>query len=133
DPYVRGRYSDGDLASPFASGSNAVDATVILPCSSSTAAKIAAGIGDTLITRAAQVALKERRRLIVAGRGAPLSPLHRQAPSRRAREGAVILPLSPPWYGRPRSIDDLVTATTDKLLRLLGVPVPGGWREEELE
>ena len=133
DRYVKARFSDGDLAAPLSSGSNALDATVILPCSSSTAAKIAAGIGDTLITRAAQVALKERRRLILAVRETPLSTIHLEALAKLSREGAIVFPLSPPWYGRPQSVDDLVSATTGKLLRLLGVAVPGGWREEDLE
>jgi 4-hydroxy-3-polyprenylbenzoate decarboxylase len=130
---VKARFSDGDLAAPFSSGSNPFDAYVIVPCSSSTAAKIAAGIGDTLITRAAQVALKERRRLVIALRETPLSTIQLEALTRLSREGAVIFPLSPPWYGKPRSVDDLVSATTGKLLRLLGVDVPGGWREEDLE
>jgi len=131
--HVKARFSDSDLAAPFASGSNPLDALVILPCSTSTAAKIAAGIGDTLITRAAQVALKERRRLVVAVRETPLSTIQLEALARLSREGAVVFPLSPPWYGKPETVGDLVSATTAKLLRLLGVEVPGGWREEDLE
>ena len=131
--HVKARFSDSDLAAPFASGSNPLDAFVILPCSTSTAAKIAAGIGDTLITRAAQVTLKERRRLVVAVRETPLSTLQLEALTRLSREGAIVFPLSPPWYGKPASVEDLVSATSDKLLRLLGVDVPGGWREADLE
>lgn len=130
---VKGRFSDNDLAAPFASGSNAFDAVVILPCSTSTAAKIAAGIGDTLITRAAQVALKERRRLVLAVRETPLSTVVLEALLKLSREGVVVFPLSPPWYGNPRTLDELVSATTSKLLRLIGVDVPGGWHEEDLE
>jgi len=133
DRYVKARFSDGDLAAPFSSGSNPFDSYVILPCSSSTAAKIAAGIGDTLITRAAQVALKERRRLIVCVRETPLSTIQLEALTRLSREGAIVFPLSPPWYGKPGTVEELVRATTGKLLRLLGVDVPGGWREEDLE
>src|SRR5712691_4317235 len=73
EPHVKKIYQDGDLAAPFASGSNAHDALVIVPCSVSTLAKIAAGIADTLITRAAQVALKERRRMVACLRETPLS------------------------------------------------------------
>jgi 4-hydroxy-3-polyprenylbenzoate decarboxylase len=133
DRYVKARFSDGDLAAPFSSGSNPFDAYVILPCSSSTAAKIAAGIGDTLITRAAQVALKERRRLIVCVRETPLSTIHLEALTRLSQAGAIVFPLSPPWYGLPSTVEELVSATTGKLLRLLGVEVPGGWRSEDLE
>ena len=133
DRYVKARFADSDLAAPFASGSNPFDAYVILPCSSSTAAKIAAGIGDTLVTRAAQVALKERRRLILCVRETPLSTIHLEALAKLSREGAIVFPLSPPWYGKPETAEDLVRATTGKLLRLLGVDVPGGWHEEDLE
>ncbi len=132
-PYVKAGFSDADLAAPFASGSNVVDAMVIVPCSTSTAAKIAAGIGDTLITRAAQVALKERRRLVLAVRETPLSTVVLEALHKLSREGVVVFPLSPPWYGHPRSLDDLVSATTTRLLRLVGVEAAGGWHEEELE
>ena len=133
DPYVKARFSDSDLAAPFSSGSNPFDACVILPCSSSTAAKIAAGIGDTLITRAAQVALKERRRLVVCVRETPLSTIQLEALTRLSQAGAIVFPLSPPWYGKPETVEELVAATTAKLLRLLGVEVPGGWRSEDLE
>lgn len=133
DAHVKERFADGDLSAPFSSGSNAFDAVVIVPCTTSTAAKIAAGIGDTLITRAAQVALKERRRLILALRETPLSAVQLEALHKLSLAGAVVFPLSPPWYGNPRTVDELVAATTAKLLRLVGVEVPGGWREEDLE
>jgi 4-hydroxy-3-polyprenylbenzoate decarboxylase len=133
DPFVHARFPDSDLAAPFSSGSNPFDAYVIVPCSASTAAKIAAGIGDTLITRAAQVALKERRRLVLAVRETPLSTAVLGALHALSRDGAVVFPLSPGWYGSPRSLEELVARTTDKLLRLVGVAVPGGWREEDLE
>jgi len=133
DEYAKARFPDGDLSAPFASGSNAFDAVVIVPCSASTVAKIAAGIGDTLITRAAQVAMKERRKLVLAVRETPLSTVILEAMTKLSRDGVVVFPLSPPWYGNPQTLDDLVTATTNKLLRTIGVDVPGGWREEDLE
>jgi 4-hydroxy-3-polyprenylbenzoate decarboxylase len=133
DPYVRARFADADLSAPFSSGSNAFDAMVVVPCSTSTAAKIAAGIGDTLITRAAAVVLKERRRLILAVRETPLSTIQLEALHKLSLAGAVIFPLSPPWYGNPKTVDELVAATTAKLLRLVGVELPGGWREADLE
>jgi 4-hydroxy-3-polyprenylbenzoate decarboxylase len=133
EPHVKKIFADSDLAAPFSSGSNRHDALVIIPCSVSTLAKIAAGIADTLITRAAQVALKERRRLILAVRETPLSSVVLEALLKLSQSGAVVFPLSPPWYDPPRTLDELVAATTSKLLRILGVEVPGGWRHEELE
>jgi 4-hydroxy-3-polyprenylbenzoate decarboxylase len=124
---------DHDLSAPFASGSIRHDACLILPASASTVGKIAAGIGDTLITRMAQVALKERMPLVVGLRETPLSAITLEALHRLALAGAIVFPLSPPFYGRPETIEALVGATTGKLLRLVGIDVPGGWREEDLE
>lgn len=132
-PHVQASFPDHDLSAPFASGSNRHDACLILPASASTVGKIAAGIGDTLITRAAQVALKERMPLIVGIRETPLSTITLEALHRLSLAGAIVFPLSPPFYSNPKTIDELVGATTNKLLRLLGVDVPGGWREEDLE
>ena len=126
-------HPDPDLSAPFASGSIRHDACLILPASASTVGKIAAGIGDTLITRMAQVALKERMPLVVAVRETPLSTITLEALHRLSLAGAIVFPLSPPFYGRPETIDELVGATTNKLLRLVGIDVPGGWREEDLE
>ena len=122
-----------DLAAPFASGSNRVDVLVVIPCSVSTLAKIAAGIADTLITRAAQVALKERMRMVLCVRETPLSSIALENALRLSREGVVIMPISPPWYSRPRSLDDLVAGFTSKVLALLGERAGPGWRAEELE
>jgi polyprenyl P-hydroxybenzoate/phenylacrylic acid decarboxylase-like protein len=133
DPFVHARFADTDLAAPLASGSNPLDAFVIVPCTVSTACKIAAGIGDTLITRTAQVTLKEKRRLVLAVRETPLSGIALEALARLSREGAVVFPLSPPWYGNPLNLDELVSATTDRLLEQIGIETPGGWRGEELE
>ncbi len=132
-PHVTATFPDHDLSAPFASGSIRHDACLILPASASTVGKIAAGIGDTLITRAAQVALKERMPLIVGIRETPLSTIVLDALHKLSLAGAIIFPLSPPFYGNPKSIDELVGATTNKLLRLVGIDVPGGWREEDLE
>src|SRR6185436_7423716 len=101
-------------------GSNRVDAYVILPCSVSTLAKIAAGIADTLITRAAQVALKERMRMVLCVRETPLSSIALENALKLSREGVVIMPISPPWYRNPSTLDDLVTGFTAKVLALLG-------------
>ena len=133
DPFVKRTFRDDDLAAPFSSGSNRYDAMVILPCSSSTLAKIAAGISDTLITRAAAVALKERIRLIVCLRETPLSGIAIENMLKLSREGAVITPVSPPWYQNPKDLGALVSGFTDKVLHLMGVPAGEGWREGDLE
>jgi 4-hydroxy-3-polyprenylbenzoate decarboxylase len=132
EPHVKKVFRDNDLAAPFSSGSNRHDAMVILPCSVSTLAKIATGIADTLITRAAAVALKERMRLVVCVRETPLSGIALENMLRLSREGAVIMPVSPPWYRNPASLDQLVGGFTDKVLHLLGEPAGEGWRETEL-
>lgn len=133
EPYVRRIFQDGDLAAPFASGSNRYDALVINPCSLSTMAKIAVGIADTLITRAAQVALKERMRMILCLRETPLSSIALENALKLSREGVTVMPISPPWYRNPKSIDELVGGFTDKVLGLLGEDVGPGWRDTELE
>lgn len=131
--HVKRTFADTDLAAPFASGSNRYDAFVILPCSVSTMAKIAAGIADTLITRAAAVALKERMRLVLCVRETPLSTVALEGALRLSRDGVVIMPVSPPFYTQPERIDDLVAGFTDKILALLGEAGGQGWREEALE
>ena len=133
EPHVKKIFSDADLAAPFASGSNRYDAMIVIPCSVSTLAKIAAGIADTLITRAAAVALKERMRLILCLRETPLSSIALENALKLSREGVVIMPVASPWYRNPKSIDELVAGFTDKVLALLGESSGGAWREGELE
>jgi 4-hydroxy-3-polyprenylbenzoate decarboxylase len=133
EPHVKKVFLDNDLAAPFSSGSNRYDAYVILPCSVSTLAKIAAGIADTLITRAAAVALKERLRMVVCVRETPLSSIALENALKLARAGVTIMPVSPPWYRGPKSLDDLVAGFSSKLLALLGEDGGPGWRDEELE
>jgi 4-hydroxy-3-polyprenylbenzoate decarboxylase len=131
-PHVARIFSDKDLAAPFSSGSNPFDAFVVIPCSLSTLGKVNAGIADTLITRVAQVALKERRRLVLAIRETPLPTNALEAAARLSREGVVIMPVAPPWYAKPRTLDDAVAGFVDKVLGVLGVAPPGGWRAETL-
>ncbi len=132
-PYVKRQFSDDDLTAPIASGSNRFDAFVVLPCSTSTLGKISSGIGDTLLTRTAQVALKERFKLVLCIRETPLSTISLEQCARLSRDGAVIMPLSPPLYFVPKSVDEYVSAFTDKLLGVLGLRESRGWRAEELE
>ncbi len=132
-PYVHRQFSDDDLAAPLASGSNRLDAMVIIPASTSTIGKIASGLGDTLITRTAQVALKERFKLIVCVRETPVSTLTLEQCARLSGYGAIVMPVSPPLYFVPRSVDEYVGAFTNRVLQQLGVEAGKGWREDELE
>jgi len=128
-PLVRKLFSDKDLANPFSSGSNAFDAMVIVPCSITTMAKIAAGIGDTLITRAAMVALKERRRLVLVVREAPWPTSAFENAARLSRDGVVIIPASPPFYHVPETLDELIEQFVDKVVGVLGIEPERKWRE----
>lgn len=130
-PYIQGSFSDDDLTAPMASGSNQFDAFVILPASTSTVGKIASGIGDTLITRTAQVCLKERYRLIICVRETPLSTLTLEQCARLSGYGAVIMPISSPLYFVPTTVEEYVGAFTDKVLAQIGVRNSPGWRAGE--
>jgi 4-hydroxy-3-polyprenylbenzoate decarboxylase len=132
-PFVKRQFQNDDLTSPIASGSNRFDAYVVLPCSTSTLGKIASGIGDTLITRTAQVALKERFRMVLCVRETPMSTITLEQCAMLSREGVVIMPISPPLYYVPKSVDEYATAFTEKLLGVLGLRTSKGWRGEELE
>jgi polyprenyl P-hydroxybenzoate/phenylacrylic acid decarboxylase-like protein len=132
EPYVERVFSDDDLSAPTASGSNVFDAFVILPASTSTIGKIASGVGDTLITRTAQVCLKERYKLILCVRETPLSTLALEQCARLSSYGAVVMPISPPVYFLPQTIEEFVRAFSRKLLSQLGFREATGWRGEEL-
>jgi 4-hydroxy-3-polyprenylbenzoate decarboxylase len=132
-PYVNRAFSDDDLTAPMASGSNRFDAMVILPASTSTIGKIASGIGDTLITRAAQVCLKERYKLIVCVRETPMSTLALEQCARLSSYGAIIMPISPPLYFVPETVGEYVGGFTDKVLGQLGLGTAKGWRAEDFE
>ncbi len=131
--HVKRSFADEDLAAPFSSGSNPFDALVILPCSVSTMAKIACGLADTLLTRTAQVALKERRRLIIGLRETPLSTIHLEQAYKLSQAGAIVMPISPPFYHRPQTIEQMVEQFTDKLLSLLGFETQLAWKPEALD
>ena len=131
-PHVKNEFSDDDLTAPVASGSNRFDAYVILPCSTSTLGKIASGIGDTLITRTAQVALKERFKLVICVRETPLSTITLEQCASLSRAGAIIMPISPPLYFVPKTVDEYVRGFVDKVLGVVGIRESKGWRAEEL-
>jgi len=131
--YVKRQFSNDDLTAPLASGTNSIDAFVILPCSTSTLGKIASGIGDSLITRTAQVALKERYKLILCVRETPLSTLSLEQCAKLSSYGAIIMPISPPLYYVPKTVEEYVGGFVDKLLGVVGAKKSRGWRAEELE
>jgi 4-hydroxy-3-polyprenylbenzoate decarboxylase len=114
-------YDERDWRSPYASGSAKVDAYVICPCSMSTLATIASGAMQNLIHRAASVALKEERRLILMPRETPLSLIHLESMLAVRRAGATILFLAPGFYGRAETIDDLVDFMVGRCLDQLGL------------
>ncbi|MGC9259079.1 MAG: UbiX family flavin prenyltransferase [Phycisphaerae bacterium] len=113
--------SYNDIGACIASGSYKTDGMVLAPCSSNKLAEISHGIGDNLIGRAAQVTLKERRRLIVLHREMPLGLIELRNMAQLAEAGAVICPASPGFYKNPQTIDDLVTMVAGRVLDLLGV------------
>ena len=131
--HVKRSFSDEDLAAPFSSGSTPFDALVILPCSVSTMAKIACGLADTLLTRAASVALKERRRIILGVRETPLSTIHLEQAHKLSQAGAIVMPICPPFYHKPQTIDEMVGQFAEKVLSLLGVEGALAWKPEALE
>lgn len=110
-----------DWHAPLASGSNPPAAYVICPCSMGTLAKVAAGLADDLIARAADVALKEGRPLILVPRETPFSAIHLENMLKLAKAGAVILPPNPGFYHRPESVQDLVDFVVARILDRLGV------------
>jgi flavin prenyltransferase len=110
-----------DWYAPLASGSNPPDAYVICPCSMGTLAKVAAGLADDLIARAADVVLKEGRKLVLVPRETPFSAIHLENMLRLSRAGAVILPPSPGFYHHPESVGDLVDFVVARILDQIGV------------
>jgi 4-hydroxy-3-polyprenylbenzoate decarboxylase len=119
------RYKHGDLAAPISSGSYPVDAMIVVPCSVRTASAIAWSLDDNLLVRAADVTLKERRRLVLAVRESPLHLGHLRALTQLAEMGAVVAPPMPAFYSRPQSLEELVDHTVGRLLDLLGISAEG--------
>jgi 4-hydroxy-3-polyprenylbenzoate decarboxylase len=114
-------YSDSDLAAPIASGSVRTAGMAVVPCSMNQIARIATGLSDTLIGRAAHVHLKERRPLVLVPRETPLDAISLAHMTRLAELGVVILVASPPYYLRPKSVDDQTAYLAGKVLDHLGV------------
>lgn len=105
-----------DYNAPFASGSAGWHAMVVIPCSMSTVARIAHGTSDSLLTRAADVMLKERRALIVVPRETPLSVIHLENLTTLARAGALVLPAAPAFYGKPKTLEDAIDGIVARVL-----------------
>ncbi len=114
-------YHYKDLLAPIASGSFHTAGMVVMPCSVSTVSQIANGASQNLLERAADVTIKERRKLILVPRETPLSAIHLENMLKLARLGVDIVPASPGFYGMPQKIDDLIDFVVGKVLDLLGV------------
>jgi 4-hydroxy-3-polyprenylbenzoate decarboxylase len=123
-------HSPGDIGACIASGSFATDAMVVAPCSMKTLAAVAHGMGDNLLTRAADVTLKERRRLILMVRETPFNLAHLRNMTAVTEMGGIIFPPLPAFYHRPTSIDDLVNDTVERVLALAGIQTaqPQAWQ-----
>src|SRR5262245_3328548 len=116
-------YASNDMGAAIASGSFQTAGMLIAPCSAKTLGAIANGVGDSLIHRAADVVLKERRKLVLAVREAPLSDIHLENMLKLARMGVVIAPPVPAFYTRPRTIDEIVNTSAARLLDQFGIHV----------
>jgi len=122
-------YNPADVGAAIASGSFTTDAMVIAPCSMKTLASVAHGLSDNLLSRAADVTLKERRRLVMMVRETPFNLAHLRNMTAVTEMGAVVFPPLPAFYHRPQSIDEMVDDTVERVLALLGVgaAAPKSW------
>ena len=124
-------YDNKDFNAPFASGSSSFDTMIICPASMGMVGRIAHGVSDDLITRAADVILKERRRLILVPRETPYSLIHITNMKLLTEAGAVICPATPSFYSRPQTIDQLVMTVIDRVLTLAGFTIDTfRWNED---
>jgi 4-hydroxy-3-polyprenylbenzoate decarboxylase len=121
-------YAPADMGAAISSGSFRTDGMVIAPCSAKTLAAIAHGYGDSLVHRAADVVLKEKRKLVLAVREAPLSDIHLENMLKLSRMGVSILPPMPAFYHKPKTLDDIVDHTVARMLDQFGIEMPGAVR-----
>ncbi len=117
-------YSPGDLFAPMASGSAGYDTMIICPCTMGTLGRIAAGISSDLLTRTADVMLKERQRLILVPRESPYNLIHLTNMKLLTEAGAVIFPASPSFYSKPVTIEEMLATVTDRILLMAGFDLP---------
>ena len=122
--------SNKDVGASIASGSHEVDAMVVIPCSMGTLGAIAAGVSDDLVSRAADVMLKEGRKLILCVRDTPFNRIHLENMLRAQSAGAVIMPAVPAFYHHPKTIDDLVTQYVCRVLAQMNLPQEEMYRWE---
>lgn len=115
------RYSNNDYNAPFASGSAKYTVMIICPCSMGTLGRIAHGISDSLITRAADVILKERRKLILLSRDTPLSLIHINNMKTITEAGGIICPASPSFYSKPQDFEQLASTVVDRCIDISGL------------
>lgn len=116
-------YSKTDFMAPFASGSAKFDTMIIVPCSMGTLARIATGTSSDLTTRAADVILKERRKLILVTRETPLNAIHLQNMLTVTQAGGIVCPASPSFYSVPQTIEEVAATVVDRVLDLAGLQV----------
>jgi 4-hydroxy-3-polyprenylbenzoate decarboxylase len=114
-------YPKNDFMAPFASGSARFDTMVIVPCSMGTLGRIAAGTSDDLITRAADVILKERRKLILVARDTPLNLIHIRNMQTVTEAGGIICPAVPSFYSKPKTIEDVAMTVVNRMIDLIGL------------
>jgi len=118
----RADYAESGFSAPFASGSNAADALIVCPCSLKTLGEIANGVGSSLITRAAEVCLKERKKLVLVVRETPYSLIAIRNMERVTLAGGIVLPASPGFYHKPRTVSDMVDFVVGKTMDSAGIP-----------
>ncbi len=124
-------FAKDDFMAPFASGSSSFGAMIICPCSMGTIGRIAAGISNDLITRAADVMLKERRKLICVVRETPYNLIHLRNMTAVTEAGGIICPATPSFYSRPKNLEEAVDTVVSRVLQLSGIKMEGyRWQEE---
>jgi 4-hydroxy-3-polyprenylbenzoate decarboxylase len=116
-------YATNDFHAPFASGSARFETMIIIPCSMGTLGRIASGISNDLISRAADVVLKERRKLICVLRDAPYNLVHIRNMETVTLAGGIICPAAPSFYSRPQNLDEMAATVVDRVLDLAGFPI----------
>ena len=123
DDYPFRYFSKTDFSAPFASGSGKYDTMIIVPCSMGTLSRIATGVSNDLITRAADVVLKERRKLICVVRETPYNLIHIKNMEAVTLAGGIICPATPSFYSRPQTLEEAVATVADRVLDLAGIDI----------